>query len=169
MEDPEKKDDLLRSDYSLDPVEEQIDVQVPEGQEGEFFDLPHLEKIKLAAQQHGVSLKDPDKDCNKCHGRGYVSVRSFTISADDKEVTREIPNPCKCVFEKHDLPKMFTGMISLGRKERHRNDKRERRITRKEFHTSASNILEHKLKKEFKVKRKKKKKQQKKDRKRNRR
>lgn len=68
--------------------------------------------IRDSAKAGGIMLKGPDKNCPKCHGRGWVSVR-----ADNGD-----PIVCRCIFFKEDLDKQDTvpdEMIRpLNRKER---------------------------------------------------
>jgi hypothetical protein len=87
-----------------------------------FSDLPNLEKIKIAAEQNGVTILEPKKNCKYCNGLGYVSVKNFSSSKDE---SIEMPNPCRCIFAKEDLAKMFTGRIRLGRSERRKHESRE--------------------------------------------
>jgi len=53
--------------------------------------LPPFERIKFVSERMGKKINDPDKNCKKCYGRGYVN-----IDANDG-----VPTPCQCIF--HDF------------------------------------------------------------------
>lgn len=113
----ENKKDIDMEGYDLPEVETtEIDVTSQEGKEEKvpFNDLPHLEKIRIVSEQHGVKISKPKKSCNHCYGRGYISVKTLATS-DKEEEAIEMPNPCKCIFKKEDRGQMFTGNIILGR------------------------------------------------------
>ena len=112
------------------PVEEEVDV-ADDGRK--FSDLSPMEKIKVASTSFGVTLKEPNSSCRRCHGLGYVSMKSVWTSADDGEkINEEITNPCRCIFHKDDKQKMFTGMLSLGRAGARKQDQ-------KDFHNGIMN------------------------------
>lgn len=58
-------------------------VSVVENKPKTVFDV-----MKLQADAMGFMIRDPKKNCNKCYGRGYVSMDSKTKQ----------PIPCKCIF-----------------------------------------------------------------------
>ena len=86
----------------------EVEIPVAKVPEKSFNDLDPFMKIRLAASQYGIQLKDPDKKCKKCYGRGYVSIQSKT----------QIPNPCICVFTDADKAKAMTAPPALSRKDR---------------------------------------------------
>ena len=47
-----------------------------------------LDRIKAACAQAHIILKDPDPNCKKCFGRGYISVKE---SGE--------PIPCSCIYD----------------------------------------------------------------------
>ena len=123
------KEKQLLGGYDL-PEVETTDVEVaddPKQKKVPFHELAPLAKIRIAAESNGVIIKDPDPSCRKgCHGRGYISTSVMkTSSAEKGEEVYELPNPCKCIFRKNDIPKMFTGNILLNRKLRRKHDKIE--------------------------------------------
>jgi hypothetical protein len=88
-----------------------------------FSELSSFEKVKFAASQNGVAVEEPKSSCKYCHGTGIVSTKKIKtetpISSGDTsgtEIIEELPNPCRCIFKKEDLPKMFTGKILMSRK-----------------------------------------------------
>ena len=105
-------------------VEEDLEVQGGGGEEVNFSELPHLEKIRMASQQQGVRILEPNKSCKKCYGRGYISVKTYNtpvlgtsgISTGEYK-TEELPNPCKCIYRKEDMGKMFVGHPNMNKRE----------------------------------------------------
>lgn len=61
-----------------------------------------LEAIKAAAEGIGLILNDPNPNCKKCHGRGYIGRH-----ADTGE-----PIACSCLFPKYESARE-TGEIIL--------------------------------------------------------
>ena len=57
--------------------------------------LTPLEKLRLGYQVMGVEIKDPKIDCQRCHGRGYVSINPDTGE----------PRACPCILP----PEMHNG------------------------------------------------------------
>jgi len=51
-------------------------------------DLTPFQMIKAIAKQNNQNIKDPDKGCRKCYGRGYEGLDSQT----------KMPIPCRCLF-----------------------------------------------------------------------
>jgi len=51
-------------------------------------DLTPFQMIKAVAKQNNHNIKDPDKGCRKCYGRGYEGMDSET----------KMPIPCRCLF-----------------------------------------------------------------------
>jgi hypothetical protein len=107
-------------------VEENVKVQT-DGRN--FSDLSNYEKIKFAAAQNGVVVKKPNTTCKHCYGTGVISTKKVidpayglsgtsgdTSGIDVDSLIEEIPNPCRCIFHKADIPKMFTGKVPLTRK-----------------------------------------------------
>lgn len=74
---------------------------------GERVELSPLEKIKFAAEKFGIPLNDPNKNCKKCWGRGYLGV----------DVKTEIPVACGCITPKA-LKAASQGYIPTDRKSR---------------------------------------------------
>ena len=50
--------------------------------------LTPLDKLRLGYQIMGVEIKDPKIDCQRCHGRGYVSINPDTGE----------PRACPCIL-----------------------------------------------------------------------
>lgn len=102
-------------------VEEKVQIQT----DGKPFNqLSNLEKIKFASAEMGVEILEPKKSCKHCFGTGIISVRKFedptykltSGTTGTSGLIEEIPNPCRCIFKKQDLSKMFTGKVSLTTK-----------------------------------------------------
>lgn len=116
-----------------EPVEEKVKIQT-DGKP--FNELSNLEKIKFASAQNGVETLEPNKSCKKCHGTGIVSVRqiedpTYGLTSGTEGTSgliEEIPNPCRCIFKKHDIPKMFTGKVPLTTQMQKLQEKRLRKI-----------------------------------------
>ena len=114
-------------------VEEDVKVQT-DGRN--FSELSSYEKIKFAAAQNGVVVKKPNTTCNHCHGTGVVSIRTIetevpTSSGDTsgtEMISEEIPNPCRCIFKKEDMYKMFTGRVPITRQLERSKYKRNRKL-----------------------------------------
>ena len=51
-------------------------------------DLTPFQIIKTIAKQNNHTIKDPNKSCKFCHGRGF----------DGKDSTTGMPIPCRCLF-----------------------------------------------------------------------
>jgi len=128
----ELEEEILEEDMEIPDVPV-LDIPQPKPEEDfvqiesdgkSFSELTNYEKIKMAAAQNGVSIKDPNPSCNKCNGTGIVSIRTISteipITSGDtsatETVSEELPNPCRCIFKKEDLGKMFTGKVLLSRK-----------------------------------------------------
>lgn len=75
-----------------------------------------LVKIKVASKMMGINIKDPEQDCKKCYGKGYVSIK-----VDTKE-----PVPCICIFEKKDRQVNFP--IKYNREQRRKIEKQQRKL-----------------------------------------
>lgn len=143
----EKEQEVISvGEYKL-PVIDPVEVEVPTDPNKPkipFNKLSPLEKIRMAAAQNGIiTLSAGKPSCKSCYGRGYVSqtvlkVPEGTSSTDDMTVDDEgkvrLPNPCKCIFYKKDLPKVFTGNVALSRVLRRRLEKRT------EIKTSRDNV-----------------------------
>lgn len=85
--------------------------------------LTPVQIIKLAAQAMGQQVRDPNKDCKKCLGRGYVALKAST-----KE-----PIPCECMFiwtkEQKDFSRAyFETNRTYNRTERRRIEKMQRKV-----------------------------------------
>ena len=50
--------------------------------------LSPLEKLRLGYQIMGVQIRDPKSDCQRCHGKGYVSINPDTGE----------PRACPCIL-----------------------------------------------------------------------
>ena len=50
--------------------------------------LSPLEKLRLGYQVMGVQIRDPKSDCQRCHGKGYVSINPDTGE----------PRACPCIL-----------------------------------------------------------------------
>ena len=57
--------------------------------------LSPLEKLRLGYPIMGVEIKEPKSDCQRCHGRGYVSINPDTGE----------PRACPCILP----PEMHNG------------------------------------------------------------
>lgn len=78
-------DDLSQQKYGeLKSVDKVVDLKTEKITDKK--DLPPFEQIKLAAKESGTSLKDPNKSCKKCYGRGYTAI------------TEQGPIVCQCLF-----------------------------------------------------------------------
>jgi len=120
------------------PIPDTVEEYVKLNTDGRNFnELSSYEKIKFAASQNGVAVKKPNSTCNNCNGTGVVSHRNITtdvptVNSDGtsamETVSEQIPNPCRCIFDKKDLPKMFTGKVPVTRKLERANEKRNRKL-----------------------------------------
>lgn len=50
--------------------------------------LSPLEKLRIGYQIMGVEIRDPKIDCQRCHGKGYVSINPDTGE----------PRACPCIL-----------------------------------------------------------------------
>lgn len=55
-----------------------------------YIITPELKAILAAGVQLGVKFRDPNYNCKKCHGRGWVGKDSKT----------QEPIPCNCILPK---------------------------------------------------------------------
>jgi len=55
-------------------------------------ELDPKQALQFIANSIGIKLKNPNKNCKKCYGRGYIGFKS------DRQ-----PVPCTCIFNKEDL------------------------------------------------------------------
>jgi len=58
-----------------------------EAEASAIANMEPLEQIRYAAKKFGSDIKDPDKNCNYCYGRGYTGKRK---SGE--------PIACKCIY-----------------------------------------------------------------------
>lgn len=135
------------------PVEEiEIPQQPIQEVHNEKWDsLTPLEKIRIASSQNGVTIKEPDKSCKYCYGKGYIATK--TLEQDDESKV-ELPVPCRCIFHKQDIPKMFTGLKNLNRVDRRKNDLIEQKKSSIKKLEEIKKIKLEKIKKEKKTKKK---------------
>jgi hypothetical protein len=176
----EEEEEYKPTTYDLPKdVVEEVPVQ---GDDRKFSELSHYEKIKLAASQNGVDVLKPKSSCKHCLGRGYISIKnvstpSLPTSSEYKTsstplsaiptsafeiITEELPNPCRCIFRKEDQHKMFTGNVTLGRKQYRKYKDKDFHKKKKKIDTSGANIEMQRLKKKQRDKKKAKKKMKKK-------
>ena len=78
-----------------------------------------LDRIKAACERAHIILKDPDPECKKCFGRGYIAVKE---SGE--------PIPCDCIYNK-DLNFAMNGMAKYSAP---RNRAERRRFNKKAGH-----------------------------------
>ena len=78
-----------------------------------------LVKIKIASKMMGITIKEPEKDCKKCYGKGYTGTKVLTNE----------PVPCLCIFEKKDRNTNFP--IKYNREQRRRIEKQQRKLLTK--------------------------------------
>lgn len=57
--------------------------------------LSPLEKLRIGYQVMGVQIREPKSDCQRCHGKGYVSINPDTGE----------PRACPCILP----PEMHNG------------------------------------------------------------
>lgn len=144
-----------------DIVEEDVKVQT-DGRK--FSELSAFEKIKFASAQNGVEVKKPQSSCKKCHGSGVISTRiiktEVPITSGDTSgtemISEELPNPCRCIFRKEDLHKMFTGKVPLSKKMERSLFKRTKKPSIKVKLEKKQKAIKNKAKKQMKKKMKKK-------------
>jgi hypothetical protein len=119
------------------PIPEIVEEDVKLKTDGRnFSELSAYEKIKFASAQNGVGIKKPKSSCKYCNGTGVISHRTITtdmpVTSGDtsgtEEISESIPNPCRCIFNKDDLPKMFTGRVPISRKLERKQEKQNRRL-----------------------------------------
>jgi len=95
--------------YELPQELTNVEVEVPViKQEKTFNDLDPYDKIRLAAAQYGLALKNPEKNCKKCYGRGYISINTGN----------NIPNACTCIFQKQDRHRVLNNLAAPNRTQR---------------------------------------------------
>jgi hypothetical protein len=51
--------------------------------------LSPLDRIRAAAKQFEIPIKDPKSNCTACYGRGYTGIN---------KAHRDEPIPCKCIM-----------------------------------------------------------------------
>lgn len=78
-----------------------------------------LDRIKAVCAQTGIFLKDPDPNCKKCCGRGYVAVKE---SGE--------PIPCSCIYDRE----LNMGLSGLTKFSAPRNRAERRRFNKKAGH-----------------------------------
>jgi hypothetical protein len=88
-------------------------------------ELSPFELIKAVAKETGLELQDPNKNCKKCFGRGYVGIDS---------ISRQ-PMPCECI-----QPKRVEGekgqerqpaQPKMNRQQRRHMEKMQKRFVKK--------------------------------------
>lgn len=82
-----------------------------------FINLHPLKKLQMVSEQLGIVMKEPISNCKSCYGLGYVSIESKT----------KIPIPCKCIYDKKDHNKLYSGKVLLNRQKKRKLERSERR------------------------------------------
>jgi hypothetical protein len=109
-----RKTDIEKGDVFIDPAT------------GKIIDrdsLPPLEQIKIVARNMGHTINNPDKNCKKCHGRGYQG----------KRVEDNAPIPCSCIYKDYykehpEVKKQMEQMPAVNRKARRFYDKQMKKF-----------------------------------------
>ena len=74
------------------------------GEQKEVREVPisatPFERMKIVADNAGIDIKDPKKNCKHCYGRGYVGFVNDPKDKDDKD---KEPVPCHCIFTKKQI------------------------------------------------------------------
>jgi len=92
--------------------------------EKDFADLSYYEKLAFVSAEKGILVKKPNKNCKSCYGRGYISTTTITMSGDNGDQTEVVPNACKCIFDKRDYHKVFSGRAFANRSLQRKLDKK---------------------------------------------
>lgn len=71
--------------------------------------------IRNSAKAQGIRLKAPNKNCKKCHGRGWTALNSVTGD----------PIVCRCIFYPEDL-EIREEIPEADRKPRNRAERRKK-------------------------------------------
>lgn len=72
---------MQEEEYSeIDPVVAEVETAAMEN-------MGPLEQIRYAAKKFNVDMRDPNPNCNHCHGRGYTGTR-----------TSGEPIACRCIY-----------------------------------------------------------------------
>ena len=160
-EEEDEETELPNSSLNNIPIPNVVEENVQLKTDGKpFNELSNYEKIKFASAQNGVEVLEPKKSCKHCHGTGVISTRqikdpTYGLTSGNEGTSgliEEIPNPCRCLFKKQDLPKMFTGKVRLTTKMEKLQYKRLRKI----FVINSSKALDEKQRRLDKNKAKKK-------------
>lgn len=67
-----------------------------------------FEVIRAISKVANIPISDPNKNCKKCYGRGYLGV----------DTKNKMPVPCKCIFPKEK--RNLNIPLSLNRKMKRR-------------------------------------------------
>jgi hypothetical protein len=87
-------------------------------------DLTPFQMIKSIAKQNGNQIKDPNKSCTHCYGRGYDGLDSET----------NMPIPCRCLFRgKSETEKSDELMYDSKNMQRKTNRDQRRRMSKALF------------------------------------
>lgn len=78
---------LTKSNYVV-PEDAGKFIDVKDGQVIDKDKLTPFQIIKSVAEQNGNKIKDPDKSCKHCYGRGF----------EGKDLKTQMPIPCRCLF-----------------------------------------------------------------------
>jgi hypothetical protein len=79
-------------------------------------DMAPFDIIKTVAQQNGLSIPSPKKNCKHCHGRGY----------EGKDSKTQMPIPCRCLFREREDSDKIQQLMEFGKS--HSRDKKRRFI-----------------------------------------
>jgi hypothetical protein len=140
------------------PDQDAVEIEMPNTTKEEtipFNQLPMLERIKIAASQNDVGILEPKSNCKNCYGRGYISTTTIEITSGAGE-NMALPNPCTCIFNKQDIPKMFPGNVFRNGKQNRKYEKRLMRlhISQRDDMQDLKTLNLEKLKKKRKTKKK---------------
>lgn len=107
-------------DYDL-PIGEEVTVDVINDKIVDKKVLTPFEKIQNASKEQGIDILEPNPNCKKCYGRGYVSIN----------VKTQLPNPCMCIFTKEQKKSLNLVKPQKNRAERRKEERFFRKLITK--------------------------------------
>ena len=131
------KSKLVFDGYEL-PEEREIIIDKETGKAVE--NVTPYDKLKAIAESAGIKIQKPNKNCNKCYGRGYISyvynpikdksektktkkkfgnkIKTVKIIKNPTNLIDREPVPCSCIFTKEQLQNSFPTFINRAERRR---------------------------------------------------
>ena len=106
--------DFININQQYSPIEP-IDVMFDGETVIDKEQITPFDVIKRVSEATGQKINNPNKNCKKCYGRGYIG-RDFSCGS---------PVPCECIFDKESISNgknlFHYGLNKMNRKDRRKS------------------------------------------------